>query len=165
MIHWRMQLHPDNSNLSVKHTTESLSAGFIGLGFGKDTDPGDLTKVKPTDSGVILQNNEEVYWQFADEMQIGDIVAIFCHNQPFALTKVTGDYNFIKSPVREIGVWFNHFRTIDKGYTKFFLDLNGTTRNQLEELIKGLPSQMTIQKHIDNTVKVYQFIDKWANLP
>ncbi len=163
MVYWRMQLHPDNSNLSVRHTTESLSAGFIGLGFGDD--PGDLTKVKPTDTGVILKNNEDRYWQFAEEMQMGDIVAIFCHNQPFALTKVTGDYNFIKSPVQEIGVWFNHFRAIEKDYTKYFLDLNTSTRNQLEELIIGLPNQMTIQKHIDNTVKVYQFIDKWANLP
>lgn len=76
MVYWRMQLHPDNSNLSVKHTTESLSAGFIGLGFGKD-EPGDLKKVKPTDPSLKLDKNEDRYWQFADDMQIGDIVAIF----------------------------------------------------------------------------------------
>ena len=160
MVYWRMQLHPDNSNLSVKHTTESLSAGFIGLGFGKD-EPGDLKKVKPTDPSLKLDKNEDRYWQFADDMQIGDI----CHNQPFALTKVTGDYNFIKTTVKEIGVWFNHFRAIDKKYTKYFFDLDASKRDQLKELIKDLPNQMTIQKHTDSTVKVYQFIDKWANLP
>ena len=161
-----MQLHPDESNNSVKYTTESVSAGFIGLGFGiGKNDPGDLMKVKPSDAGVVLDKNEDRYWQFAEEMETGDIVAIFCHNQPFALTQITGNYNYIKTPVPNIGVWFNHFRTIEKGYTKYFLDLTANTRNQLEELIKGLPSQMTIQKHSDDKVKVYQFIDKWANLP
>ena len=164
MIYWRMQLHPDDSNLSVKHTTESVSAGFIGLGFG-NADPGDLKKVKPTDPSLNLDKNEDRYWQFAEEMETGDIVAIFCHNQPFALTQITGNYNYIKTPVPNIGVWFNHFRSIDKDYTKYFLDLNATTRNKLEELIKSLPTPMTIQKHSDNTVNVYQFIDKWANLP
>ena len=36
MNYWRMQLHPDNSQGAVKHTVESLAAGYIGLDFSSD---------------------------------------------------------------------------------------------------------------------------------
>jgi hypothetical protein len=42
-----------------------------------------------------------------------DFVLIFVHNFPFALARVCGEYNYIKNPVPEIGVWFRHFRRVD----------------------------------------------------
>jgi hypothetical protein len=32
---------------------------------------------------------------------------------PFALVRVSGDYNYIRSHAREIGVWFRHLRSVD----------------------------------------------------
>jgi hypothetical protein len=36
MTYWRMQLHPSESEGAIKHTVESLSAGYIGLDFSVD---------------------------------------------------------------------------------------------------------------------------------
>ena len=36
MTNWRMQLHPSESEGAVKHTVESLSAGYSGLDFAVD---------------------------------------------------------------------------------------------------------------------------------
>jgi hypothetical protein len=73
MTYWRMQLHPNDSEKSIKYTSESLSACYIGLAFSSD--PGDLEVNEPLESHQ--GNNEYLYWQFAREMQIDDIVAIF----------------------------------------------------------------------------------------
>lgn len=43
---------------------------------------------------------------------MGDVVLIMAHNFPFALVTVSGDYNYIRTPDPEIGVWFRHFRRI-----------------------------------------------------
>jgi hypothetical protein len=40
MTYWRMQVHPARPNLAVKHTVESLAAGYIGLDFAGEV--GDL---------------------------------------------------------------------------------------------------------------------------
>jgi hypothetical protein len=45
-------------------------------------------------------------------MAVGDKVLIICHHFPFALVTVDGDYNYVRNPVPEIGVWFRHFRRI-----------------------------------------------------
>ena len=36
MAYWRMQLHPADPGNSTRHAVESLTAGFIGLGFRSD---------------------------------------------------------------------------------------------------------------------------------
>jgi|JI10StandDraft_1071094.scaffolds.fasta_scaffold1514436_1 hypothetical protein len=117
MNYYRMQLHPDDSKQSSKHASESLSAGFVGLGFRED--PGDLTKINPQD--VTLSNNENTYWVIKD-IQPGDLILIMSHHYPYALVKVAEGYNYIKNPVPELGIWFNHFVRIDREFTKYYSD-------------------------------------------
>ena len=38
---------------------------------------------------------------------------LFTHHFPFALARVAGPYNYIRSRAPEIGVWFRHFRRVD----------------------------------------------------
>lgn len=103
-----MQLHPATSERSTEHCLRSLAAGFIGL--DSESDPGDLRiaskdTVKPT---------EKDYFDFALRMAIGDVVLIISHHYPLALVTIKDDYNYIKQTVPEIGVWFRHFRRIEK---------------------------------------------------
>jgi len=100
MTAWRMQLHPDEAQQSTRHVVESLCAGYVGLDFKWDI--GDLEKANKED----LPPGEKVLWAFAHEMKIGDHVLVFVHHYPFALAEVCGKYNYIKTPVPEIGVWF-----------------------------------------------------------
>ena len=53
-------------------------------------------------------------------MDIGDRVLVFVHHYPFALVTVSGEYNYILNPVREIGVWFRHFRSVSE--VRYFSD-------------------------------------------
>jgi hypothetical protein len=107
MAYWRMQLHPSESNEAIRHTVESLSAGYVGLDFAGDVaDLMTLTKLG-------LPENQRNYWAFAHEMQVDDRILLFAHHFPLALVRVSGNYNYIRSHAREIGVWFRHFRAID----------------------------------------------------
>lgn len=99
-----MQLHPSESEGAVRHTVESLSAGYVGLDFASDVP--DLLTVQQS----ALPENQRNYWAFAHEMDIGDYILLFTHHFPFALARVAGPYNFIRSAAPEIGVWFRHFR-------------------------------------------------------
>ena len=107
MTYWRMQLHPSESEGAIKHTVESLSAGYIGLDFAVDV-PDFMTVTQ-----LELPENQRNYWAFAHEMAIGDRVLLFAHHFPFALAKVSGEYNYVRSAVPELGVWFRHFRTVE----------------------------------------------------
>ncbi len=107
MAFWRMQLHPDDSGRGSRHSAESLSAGFIGLDFGQDR--GDMTLIQ---NPAILPQGERDYLDFAHRMVVGDKVLIIAHNFPFALATVAGEYNYIRTPVPELGVWFRHFRRV-----------------------------------------------------
>jgi hypothetical protein len=157
MTYWRMQLHPNDSEKSIKYTSESLSFCYIGLAFF--TDPGDLEITEPLD--IHQSNNEYLYWQFAKNMDIEDIVAIFSHNRPFALAKVCGKYNYIKYPMTETGLWFNHFRKVEN--VRYFLD--EYNYDKWDKFFTSIPpTQMTIQKHTDANKEIYQFIDSWYNL-
>lgn len=107
MNHWRMQLHPDESAKAVGHTMKSLGLGYIGLDFAEP--PGDLTDVAPED----IKKNQRDYWEFAHTMQMGDPVLVVAHHYPCALVRVSGPYNYIRSPESELGVWFRHFRRVE----------------------------------------------------
>ena len=107
MTFWRMQLHPDEPALSARHAHESLAAGFIGLDFAADI--GDLMRAKQAD----LPATQKDYWGFAHEMAVGDRVLIIAHHFPLALATVAGEYNYIRRPEPEIGVWFRHFRRVN----------------------------------------------------
>jgi len=104
--YWRMQLHPDQSDLASFYTVQSIAAGFIGLDCSYDV--GDLFRT----TREALPEKQRDYWEFAHSMGKGDLVLFICHHFPFALVKVAGDYNYIRKPVPEIGVWFRHFRRI-----------------------------------------------------
>lgn len=106
MTHWRMQLHPSQPNVSAQHAHRSLAAGFIGLDFRGN--PGDLLTVKKQ----RLPERQRNYWAFAHDMSVGDKVLIVAHHFPLALVTVDGEYNYIRRPVPEIGVWFRHFRRV-----------------------------------------------------
>jgi len=105
--YWRMQLHPDQSELASFYTTQSVAAGFIGLDCSHDV--GDLFRT----TRESLPEKQRDYWEFAHSMSKGDLVLIICHHFPFALVKVDGDYNYIRKPVPEIGVWSRHFRRVN----------------------------------------------------
>lgn len=107
MAYWRMQLHPGDSPNAVRHTSNSLVAGFIGLDF--ENPPGDLTDV---DADEIEPFHRD-YWAFAHTMDVGDLVLVIAHHYPFALVRVSGEYNYVRTPVNNIGVWFRHFRAVD----------------------------------------------------
>lgn len=107
MTYWRMQLHPSNPAGAIKDTVQSLSAGYIGLDFIVDVS--DLLTTVPAD----LPKHQKNYWRFAHEMKRGDRVLLFAHHHPFALVRVSGDYNFIRERAPELGVWFRHFRSVD----------------------------------------------------
>jgi hypothetical protein len=106
VTYWRMQLHPEEPGDAVRHSVESLAAGFIGLDFSADV--GDL-RMTTEDRLPEVQRH---YWAFAHEMSEGDRVLVFTDHFPFALATVDGDYNYIRTPEPQIGVWFRHFRKV-----------------------------------------------------
>ena len=109
--YWRMQLHPSQSHLAAHYTIQSVAAGFIGLDFPPEQNVGDLMEI----GRRALPPKCQDYWAFAHSMAKGDLVLIVCHHFPFALVTVDrkfGDYNYIRKPVPEIGVWFRHFRRV-----------------------------------------------------
>lgn len=106
MANWRMQLHPADSARAVLHSTKSLGLGYIGLDFANP--PGDLTDVEPSS----IPQSQRDYVDFAHTMAVGDFVLVVAHHYPFALARVTGKYNYIRSPQEELGVWFRHFRPV-----------------------------------------------------
>jgi hypothetical protein len=89
---------------------------FIGLDFAGE--PGDLKRV----ARQKLPPTQTDYWDFAHTMKSGDRVLIIVHHFPFALVTVDGDYSYISAPEPELGVWFRHFRRINKSLTSYFGD-------------------------------------------
>ena len=101
-----MQLHPNQPKQASSYAAQSLAAGFIGLDFTHDV--GDLLRT----TQQALPSEQRDYWAFAHEMRVGHLVLIISHHFPFALARVDGDYNYIREPVPELGVWFRHFRRV-----------------------------------------------------
>jgi len=102
-----MQLHPNDASRSSFYASSSLAAGFIGLDFGEDV--GDLARLDK----ASLQPHHKDFMHIYDGMQVGDRVLIIAHHFPFAICRVAGEYNYIRHPVPELGVWFRHFRRVD----------------------------------------------------
>jgi hypothetical protein len=101
-----------------------------------------------------LPENQRYYWSFAHEMEIGDRVLLFAHHFPFALARVSGPYNYIRSIAPEIDVWFRHFRTIDD--VRYYGDF--VTNVQTWEPI---PMTATITPLRDSAKQSYQLIRRW----
>jgi hypothetical protein len=110
-----MQLHPNEPQRASLYAAQSLAAGLIGLDFADDV--GDLFR---TAQQALPQQHRD-YWAFAHEMCVGDLVLIISHHFPFALARVGGDYNYIREPVPELGVWFRHFRRVTE--VRYYSDL------------------------------------------
>lgn len=150
MAYWRMQLHPDQPGQAVHHTIVSLSAGYIGLDFAEDVT--DLMTVSRLD----LPENQRNYWAFAHEMVEGDRVLLFTHHFPFAMARVAGPYNYIRSIAPEIGVWFRHFRRVDD--IRYYGDLVTNARTW-EPLV--MTATLTPLRRSDSGS--YQIIEQWLN--
>ncbi len=148
MTYWRMQLHPNESEGAIGHTVESLSAGYVGLDFAEDVP--DLLTV-PQEA---LPENHRNYWAFAHEMEIGDRILLFAHHFPFALVRVSGPYNYIRSTAPEIGVWFRHFRKIDD--VRYYGDFMTNMRNW-----EPITMTATITPLREPTTISYQLIKRW----
>lgn len=150
MTYWRMQLHPDAPGEALKHCVESLAAQYIGLDFSEEV--GDL--MTATKSNLPVSQKD--YWAFAHEMAIGDKVLIIAHHFPFALVTVAGEYNYIRVPAPEIGVWFRHFRSVTD--IRYYGDLK-TNAQQWEQL----KMTDTISPLRDPNSRSYQLIENWLN--
>ena len=114
--YWSMQLHPADPQSAMKYAVESVGAGFVGLDFKGE--PGDLRGVKRESLAV----GERDYWDFANRMQLGDWVLVIVHHFPFAIVTIDGDYNYMARPEPALGVWFRHFRRVDRAKTRYFAD-------------------------------------------
>jgi hypothetical protein len=150
MTYWRMQLHPSESDGAIKHTVESLSAGYVGLDFAEDVP--DLLTVPQS----ALPDSQRNYWAFANEMAIGDRVLLFAHHFPFALARVSGEYNYIRAAVPELGVWFRHFRAVDN--VMYFGDYI-TNASSWEPITMTA----TITPLRDTQSESYKLIASWLN--
>ena len=148
MAYWRMQLHPSESSVAIQHTVSSLTAGYIGLDF--ESDVPDMLTIQKSD----LPEKQRVYWAFAHEMAEDDRVLIFAHNFPFALARVKGPYNYIRSIAPEIGVWFRHFREVDE--IRYYGDFLTNAHDW-----EPIPMPATINALRDRGAASYQLIDRW----
>ncbi len=148
MTYWRMQLHPDAPGGAIRHTVESLSAGYVGLDFEEDVP--DLMTV-PQSS---LPPNQRNYWGFAHEMAVGDYILLFAHHFPLALARVSSEYNYIRAAVPELGVWFRHFRKVDE--VRYYGDFKTNARNW-----KPLTMTATITPLRENNSESYMLIEEW----
>ena len=150
MPYWRMQLHPSESEGAIKHTVESLSAGYIGLDFAVDVP--DLMTVSQSQ----LPENQRNYWAFAHEMKVGDHVLLFAHHFPFALAKVSGEYNYIRAAAPELGVWFRHFRAVED--VRYFGDFITNARTWPQVTMTA-----TITPLRNTDTESHQLIERWLN--
>lgn len=151
MTYWRMQLHPSESGQAIRHCVNSLAVGYIGLDF--ESDVGDLLTINQTS----LPEKARDYWAFAHEMSIGDKVLIIAHHFPFAIVTIAGNYNYIRSQEPKLGVWFRHFRKIEKENVRFYADFVTNAKNW--EQIKMTD---TISPLRDPQSKSYKLIEEWC---
>ncbi len=150
MTYWRMQLHPDAPGGAIKHTVESLTAGYVGLDFAEDVP--DLKTIVQAN----LPENQKSYWGFAHEMSQGDRILLFAHHFPFALARVAGEYNYVRAAVPELGVWFRHFRAIDD--VRYYGDFNTNAKNWIP-----LTMTATITPLRDPASNSFRLIEKWLS--
>jgi hypothetical protein len=150
MTYWRMQLHPSDSEGAIRHTVESLSAGYIGLDFSSDV--ADLLTIGQDD----LPENQRNYWAFAHEMEIDDRVLLFAHHFPFALVRVAGTYNYIRETAPEIGVWFRHFRQADE--VRYYGDFVTNAQDW-----EHITMTATITPLRDPATASFQLIERWLH--
>lgn len=149
MTYWRMQLHPNDPAKAMHYTSRSLSAGFIGLDFGKEV--GDLNRAKYNQ----IPKKQRGYIAFCTDMKISDKVLIIVHHFPFAIVTVAGDYNYILRTEPELGIWFRHFRRVKD--IKYFSDYYTDARSWEQYIMIN-----TISILKDTKSKSYQLIKEMS---
>ena len=151
MNFWRMQLHPDDSEHAVAHSMKSLGLGYIGLDFLNP--PGDLTDVKRDDIDIKQRD----YWDFAHDMKLGDKVLVVAHHYPCALVEVTGEYNYIRRPEDELGVWFRHLRRVQVlgYYADFKTNPSAWEQTTMTDTISRLKNHDSVS---------YKLIQQWLGV-
>lgn len=87
-------------------------------------------------------------------MTVGDRVLLFAHHFPFALARISGDYNYIRVAAPEIGVWFRHFRSVDD--VRYYGDHITNARNW-----EPITMTATITPLRDAGSASYQLIERW----
>lgn len=151
MAYWRMQLHPDEAKYSSYYAHESIAKGFIGLGFA--TEVGDLL----CDQKNNILDRQKNYTVFATDMHIGDKVLIMSHHVPLAVVTISSDYNYIRTPLKNLGVWFNHFREIDTQSIVYYSDYLTNIKDW-----ESITMTNTISQLKTPSSKSYQLIEKMS---
>lgn len=153
--YWRMQLHPDSSTFSSFYAHTSIAKGFIGLDFENGSKVGDLLKLQNDD----ILGKQKTYLSFARDVKIGDIVLIMSHHNPVAVVKVISDYNYIRQVIPELGIWFRHFRQIDKDNIIYYSDFETNKNNYVSITMSNTISPL---KNDDTqSVKLIQAMIEW----
>lgn len=158
MTYWRMQLHPMEPRVALRHTVTCLAANLIGLDFGErysgptrpGEDVGDLLRADP----ASLPESQRGFRVFATDMREDDYVLVMAHNFPFALCRVAGPYNYVREIPPELKIWFHHFRRVDdvRYYGDFVTDAHAWQR---------IPTPQTIGRVSDEDGPVFQLIRGW----
>ena len=148
MGYWRMQVHPDDPRHAVRETIASLAAGYIGIDA-----PGDVRDLGLAQPKALSAGQHDAL-AFAQEMQIGDRVLVFAHHFPFALVRVAGRYNYVRSPIPERGMLFRHFRPVDD--VRYYADLAPNAREWESILMTDRMAPLN-----DPNSMSYQLIERW----
>jgi hypothetical protein len=102
-----------------------------------------------------LPANQRDYWAFAHEMEVGDSVLIIAHHFPFAMATVKGPYNYIRSKQPELGVWFRHFRRVER--VRYYGDFVTNAKNW-----EQIRMTDTISPLRDPGSKSYRLLKEWS---
>ena len=135
---------------SSLHAKRSLGRGYIGLDFSNRL--GDLTNVDP----ASIPPAQRDYVEFAHTMALDDLVLIVAHHYPHALARVIGDYNYIRRPDEELGVWFRHFRRVE--VLGYYADYETNPANWKRTTMTDTISILRNRRGIS-----YTLIEKWSN--
>lgn len=87
-------------------------------------------------------------------MTEGDHILVFVHHFPFALARVSGDYNYVRTPIPEIGVWFRHFRRVTD--IRYYSDFR-TNASQW----KQIPMTATLTPLRNEETASQQLVNQW----
>ncbi len=150
MKYWRMQLHPDNARLSAFYAHQSIARGVIGLDFREKL--GKVGDLSLSESRKNILPEQKIYTQFADDMDKGDRVLIIAHHFPLAVVTVDSEYRYTQEPD---GVWFKHFREIDKEKTIYYADFKTNAKNWESCKMTNVISQLK-----DKNSQSYKLIEK-----
>lgn len=80
---------------------------------------------------------------------------VMAHNYPFALVRVSGDYNYVRTQVNPL-LWFRHFREI--GEIHYYADFVLNPKDW-EEI--AMPDTISILMNPNGTS--YRLIERWVN--